>query len=130
MSITCFDCGETGHVARECPNVAYVRGDGSGWCGYCDERTRLVDLGDKVRRCPDCHPLRGQMLKQHRKCASCHAIVYVWDLAPCDQHQEVGRQFEYVDVAKPERPRDEDSLRALALQQAAEYRLSQRIIAP
>lgn len=28
-----------------------------GWCGKCDERTRLVG-DDPPRRCPDCHPLR------------------------------------------------------------------------
>jgi predicted transcriptional regulator len=26
------------------------------WCGKCDERTRFVERGDKVARCPDCHP--------------------------------------------------------------------------
>ncbi len=29
------------------------------WCGQCDEHTRLLDP-DKPRRCPACHPLRGE----------------------------------------------------------------------
>lgn len=28
-----------------------------GWCGQCDERTRMTGE-DSPRRCPDCHPLR------------------------------------------------------------------------
>ncbi|MFI6705373.1 hypothetical protein ACIBF7_03005 [Nonomuraea sp. NPDC050478] len=31
------------------------------WCGYCDERTRLLDLpDDTVARCPACHPLAAR----------------------------------------------------------------------
>ena len=26
------------------------------WCGTCDERTRIAEDGDRVRRCPTCHP--------------------------------------------------------------------------
>lgn len=30
----------------------------AGWCGRCDERTRLLELDDgRAARCPDCHPL-------------------------------------------------------------------------
>lgn len=27
------------------------------WCGSCSEPTRLVEVGDRVARCPSCHPL-------------------------------------------------------------------------
>lgn len=27
------------------------------WCGRCDQHTRLVEAGDRVDRCPSCHPL-------------------------------------------------------------------------
>ncbi|MCL2582957.1 MAG: hypothetical protein FWE35_10915 [Streptosporangiales bacterium] len=31
------------------------------WCGECDRRTRLAETDDgRLRRCPVCHPLRGQ----------------------------------------------------------------------
>jgi len=127
MAVKCYECGDEGHVAKACPNAIYTPASGT-WCGYCDERTRLVDLGDKVKRCPDCHPLRGQLLKQHRKCPSCREIVYEWDQAPCGRHTEVGKQWEHADVAKREKPRDEDTLRALALAQVAESRASREII--
>lgn len=39
----------SGSAVRAVPN----------WCGECDERTRQVDP-DAPRRCPTCHPLRGQ----------------------------------------------------------------------
>jgi hypothetical protein len=56
------------------------------WCGYCDERTRLVDLGDTATRCQQCHRNRRAQLAQHRKCPQCNATVYAWDFAPCGQH--------------------------------------------
>jgi len=56
------------------------------WCGYCDERTRLVDLGDKVARCQQCHRNRRAQLAQNRKCPQCNATVYAWDFEPCGQH--------------------------------------------
>lgn len=30
------------------------------WCGECDERTRIAGEPDAPRRCPTCHPLRGE----------------------------------------------------------------------
>lgn len=35
---------------------------GPPWCGHCDERTRQLELPDgRLRRCPDCHPLREDL---------------------------------------------------------------------
>lgn len=87
----CHGCGDTGHIERNCPNAAIDARP--PWCGSCDERTRHVDLGDTMLRCRDCHPLRGRMLAQDRRCPGCHAIVYVWDHAACGRHQPVGVQF-------------------------------------
>lgn len=96
----CFHCGESDHFARECPRLkpsekASIRGGGprgvpAVWCSYCDEDTRLVDLGDSMARCAECHPLRFQSLAQSRKCASCNATVYDWDHAPCGFHARPG----------------------------------------
>ena len=122
--ITCWECGDAGHAAASCPNKAEITGtDGKPpWCGTCDERTRLIDAGDKMRRCSRCHPLRGKMLAQDRRCGSCGQLVYVWDQAACGNHQEVGVHREYIGKP-PTRPvRNEDSLRALALAQVAESR--------
>jgi phage FluMu protein Com len=83
MAIKCFGCGGEGHIEPNCPNTSFTA---NGWCGICDERTRLIDLGDKTGRCTVCHPLRGQQLKQHRKCPRCHMTVYEYDGAPCGQH--------------------------------------------
>jgi hypothetical protein len=82
----CFDCGDDGHIASNCP---YVAVDVSGkplWCGSCDERTRLIERGDVAARCKRCHPLRHQQFHQFRKCPFCHVIVYEWDHAPCGRH--------------------------------------------
>lgn len=119
----CFECGDEGHIARECPNLGMTGEDGKPiWCGSCDETTRLVDLGDKLRRCYQCHPLRGKMLAQDRRCPSCRQIVYVWDHAACDNHQAVGVHREYVGKPASRPVRSEDSLRALAAAQVAESR--------
>jgi hypothetical protein len=83
---TCYGCGTKGHFESECPNAG-IDGDGkSPWCGICDERTRLIDQGDTVTRCRQCHPLRGRQLRQFRKCPLCHATVCEWDNAPCGSH--------------------------------------------
>ncbi len=122
--ITCYECGAANHIARECPNVEQL-GDGKPmWCGTCDERSRhWYDADGRAHRC-QCHALSHQLLKQHRRCPSCKQITYVWDLAPCDQHQPVGRQLEHASVARPETKRSEDSSRELAARQVAESRAS------
>jgi hypothetical protein len=57
------------------------------WCGICDERTRLIVTGDdQAGRCQECHPLRHQHLRQHRRCPSCKMIVHEWDNEPCGRH--------------------------------------------
>ena len=116
MPAICFDCGDEGHIRSECPNTAFTSGTGSTWCGFCDERTRLIDLGDKMRRCGDCHPLRdapaaraagrpGQhKLAQHGVCPACRQVVYEWDHAPCDKHHEVGRHRETAGWESAEQP--------------------------
>lgn len=85
---TCYDCGDKGHLARDCPNAgAVTSGNGKPpWCGICDERTRLIGL-DLVSRCQQCHPQGRKMLKQLRRCPHCHATVYEWDNAiDCASH--------------------------------------------
>lgn len=83
----CFDCGDDGHTAPNCPNRAIDASGKPSWCGFCDERTRLVDGGDLVTRCQVCHPLRHQMLRQHRRCPRCHMTIYEWDAnSECGNH--------------------------------------------
>lgn len=96
----CYYCGDDDHMGKECPKlqshqqrataaktVAYVpRGEPVTWCGTCEEHTRLLDMGHSAARCPRCHPLRFQQLRQSRKCPSCHKTVFEWDHAPCDAH--------------------------------------------
>ena len=82
----CFGCGTEGHIEPNCPNTAMDSNGKTPWCGICDERTRHLDLGDRVGRCTVCHPKRREQLKQHRKCAQCHMTVFAWDHAPCGQH--------------------------------------------
>lgn len=79
--ITCFECGDVGHIAAHCPNRAVV----DGTCGMCDPRTQLVDLGDKARRC-ECHPKYREPLRQFRRCPACHAEIHEWDSNPCGSH--------------------------------------------
>jgi zinc knuckle protein len=119
----CFECGDDGHIARECPNLGITSADGKPpWCGSCDETTRLVDLGDKMKRCTACHPLRGRMLAQDRRCPVCRQIVYVWDHSACDNHQEVGIHRDFVGWKRAKPARSEEDLRALAAQQVTESR--------
>jgi hypothetical protein len=103
----CFYCGEDDHMGKNCPRLqakqqevtrpreaprppATPRGAPETWCSYCDEATRLIDMGHTVSRCPQCHPLRYQQLRQNRKCPLCHATVYEWDFAECDRHARPG----------------------------------------
>lgn len=109
----CFHCGDDDHLARECPRnrkpAVQVRSPGgvpAVWCSYCDEKTRMVDLGHSMQRCPNCHPLRYQQLKQSKKCPQCNKTVYDWDHAPCDAHLGPG-----LPVPAPARKGRPDELR-------------------
>jgi len=85
-NLTCHGCGSKGHFERDCPNTGIDSDGKPPWCGICDERTRLLDLGGSMAHCQTCNPQRHKHLKQHRKCPSCHVTVYEWDHAPCGQH--------------------------------------------
>ena len=84
--LNCHTCGDKGHFASECPNEGIDASGKPPWCGFCDERTRLIDGGDVVARCQECHPLRHKQLKQHRRCPRCHVTVYEWDHSECGSH--------------------------------------------
>lgn len=93
-NLTCFGCGGKGHVERECPTRVVVgvnATDKPMWCGRCDRRTRLIEVGGLATRCVDCHPLAHQGLPQTTRCAGCRAIVYEWDTAQCGQHASPAR---------------------------------------
>ena len=126
--IRCFDCGDTGHIARDCPNKTAIN-DGRIWCGTCDERTRHVTAtpdGNTMARC-QCHPDSHKMLPQHRRCPGCRTVIYVWDTAPCDGHQVVGAWLPYAPPVPPRGP-DHERLRQLAARQVAEAREERLIL--
>ena len=85
-NLKCHSCGDRGHFERDCPNAGIDKSGKPPWCGFCDERTRLLDAGDLVARCQQCHPQRQRTLKQHRKCPRCHMTVYQWDNEECGSH--------------------------------------------
>lgn len=98
---TCYYCGDDDHLGRECPKIRAKqqqvtaqriapRGEPVTWCSYCDENTRLLDMGESMSRCPQCHPLRYQSLRQSRKCPTCNKTVYDWDHSPCGTHAQPG----------------------------------------
>jgi Zinc knuckle len=90
----CFECGEPGHLARDCPArlaaTPPAREPKPAWCGQCDQETRLVEGirhgRDIVWRCVRCHPLRFSVLRQHKRCAGCKQVIYGYDHSPCGQH--------------------------------------------
>ena len=125
MAAICYECGDTGHIAPNCPNKAWTVSDSSGdgrpaWCGMCDQRSRHVDLPDgRVKRC-QCHPESHLQLKRHRKCPICHRTIVEWDSAnDCDLHILAGAQRPYVG-AGPDQPKA--SLQSEAARQVAEAR--------
>ncbi len=96
----CYQCGSEDHLSRNCPGRQPPPPPEPGeerppWCGICDKRTRLIDRGDVVQRCPSCWawPARGtypkQQLAQHATCGGCGQVVYTWDQLPCGKHQPV-----------------------------------------
>lgn len=87
MAMKCFECGQPGHIAADCPNRDELNG-GPPWCGICDRRTHLrTTPGGGVQRCPSCHPKRHESLHQHRRCPTCRMVVHDWDNSPCGQHR-------------------------------------------
>lgn len=84
----CFQCQGDGHIAADCPDGNSPGGGKPPWCGICDPRTRLVGLGPDgpLARCATCHPLRGQLLRQHKRCSGCRMIIPASDSNPCGQH--------------------------------------------
>ena len=84
--LNCHGCGGKGHFESECPNKGIDVSGKPPWCGICDERTRLLDLGHSMARCQTCNPQRHQQLRQHRKCPRCHVTVYEWDNGECGGH--------------------------------------------
>jgi hypothetical protein len=91
---SCFECGDTGHMAYSCPNKAAISDGRPIWCGTCDERTRHVDLGDRIRRC-ECHPESHKLPSHMRRCPRCHVITVTWDQAECGRHHIAGVHPEY-----------------------------------
>lgn len=86
--LTCFSCGNQGHLARDCPadDNETDKKRKPPWCGNCDRITRLIQLGAIVTRCQECHPLQGVPLPQHDRCPGCHMVIHSWDNHPCGQH--------------------------------------------
>jgi hypothetical protein len=86
-TIRCFECGDEGHIAADCPNRAITSSGKPLWCGICDERTRLIPTPDGFQCCHDCHPLARRQPHQFRRCPKCHVVIYEWDTSQdCDHH--------------------------------------------
>jgi hypothetical protein len=87
-NFNCFRCKKPGHLERDCPEKESAENRKPPWCGICDPVTRLAGLGPDgpMARCGDCHPLRGQLLKQHRRCPACKMVIHSWDNKPCGFH--------------------------------------------
>lgn len=82
----CFDCGQDGHIAPNCPNTGIDATGRPPWCGVCDERTRLIDGGSGPARCQQCHPNRRKLRHPLRRCPFCHMTIYDWDNSDCGSH--------------------------------------------
>lgn len=89
----CYHCGSDEHFSRNCPqSQPPVKTTTTGlpdWCGQCDPTTRLIDHGDHMRRCPQCHPKRHQTLPQHRRCGGCRRLIYTHDASKCGTHRQL-----------------------------------------
>lgn len=98
----CYDCGEPGHRAKDCPEkqfAAELGVDKPPWCFQCDRETRLVyfqrDGYVTARKCYTCHPNSQTLPAQFSKCRNCRTVVYHWDIrSECGTHQPVGRHLE------------------------------------
>lgn len=116
-STKCFECGDNGHMAYDCPNKSYIQGTGSDWCGKCDQRTRLIALTeeqDRVQRCRDCHPAARELGAQFRHCGACRETVYAWDGSPCGEHAPVGVHREVLPLeSAPMLPREPGELKGM-----------------
>ena len=128
--MACYECGDDGHMARDCPNHDTITSGKPLWCGTCDELTRHVELADgRVKRCADCHPLRREQLRQYRRCPRCHATVVTWDSSPdCSLHILGGVQRPYAGKRAVITEPDEDALRTLAAAQVAASRARRQIV--
>ena len=95
-NLSCFGCGGKGHVERECPNRQLASGpmDKPMWCGRCDRRTRLIEMGGVATRCPECHPLSHLLLPQFIRCPGCRMTVYADDVNECGKHSSPVRRID------------------------------------
>lgn len=123
----CFNCQQDGHVASQCTwqaDLADPAGRQTPWCGQCDPRTRHLVAGDLISRCPECHPLRDQMLAHHKRCPHCHRITVAWDSSQdCEHHILAGVDRPYVPVEREKRRTfSDDDLIEMAKQQVSESR--------
>lgn len=99
-NVKCFGCQNYGHLERDCPDKSFAAelgdGDKPPWCGMCDRVTRLVaivrDGRELARRCETCHPSSHLLAAQFKRCGTCRAVIYEWDLrSECGTHQPVSK---------------------------------------